>query len=115
MLVDAGTGRPADLLRDREADTFAEWLKEHPGTEVICRGPAAYAYADGGQRGAPDAVQVEIQLRLRRPTRAHSWPRTTATGPSERLADWGHSVPPHRTGLSHFQSAQHAHLARRAG
>src|SRR6266576_6661737 len=27
----------------------------------------------------------------------------------------GHSVPPHRSGQSHFHSAQHADMARRAG
>jgi hypothetical protein len=34
ILVNAETGKPADLLRDREADTLAEWLKDHPGAEV---------------------------------------------------------------------------------
>ena len=63
IVVDLERRKVVDLLPDREADTVAQWLAEHPEIEVISRDRSA-AYADAARRGAPKALQAADRWHL---------------------------------------------------
>ncbi|MET9324863.1 transposase [Streptomyces sp. NPDC003038] len=63
VLVDVETRRPVDVLPDRAANTLADWLREHPGVEIVCRDRYS-PFSEATKRSAPDAIEVADRWHL---------------------------------------------------
>ena len=65
ILCDLEKRKVVDLLPDREAETVARWLRQHPGTEIVSRDRGGI-YAEATRKAVPQAVQVADRWHLLR-------------------------------------------------
>jgi hypothetical protein len=56
ILTGAETGRRVDVLEGRTAGVVEDWLKAHPGVEIVCRDGSG-AYGEAVKSALPGAVQ----------------------------------------------------------
>ena len=55
LMINMDTRKPIDVLDDRQAATLTDWLREHPGVQVVCRDRAWRLLARGqGRRTGRD-------------------------------------------------------------
>jgi transposase len=87
VLIDAGTGRRVDVLPGRTADVAEDWLKDHPGVEVVCRDGSG-AYGEAVSRALPGAVQVSDRWHL-----WHGLGEAVRRGVAAHSACWAKGVP----------------------
>jgi transposase len=63
ILVDLDLHRVVDLLPDRAAESFSEWLKQHPEIVTVSR-DCCGIYAEGAALGAPQSQQIADRFHL---------------------------------------------------
>ncbi len=63
ILIDGETGRRVDVLEGRTADVAADWLRAHPGVEIVTRDGSG-AYGEAVRSALPAAVQVSDRWHL---------------------------------------------------
>ncbi len=63
ILVDLERQRPIALLKDRDANTLAQWLEQYPGIEALSCDRSA-TYRSGMNQGAPQAMQIADRFHL---------------------------------------------------
>lgn len=112
VLVDLEARRPVDLLLDRTAAPLEQWLRAHPGVEVIVRDRAT-EHARGASLGAPAATQVLDRWHLLRNAREVAERLLERRAPDLRgLAEAGGAAIPVRQSTA--AEARHAEGRQRA-
>ncbi|GAB3995655.1 hypothetical protein GCM10028807_36380 [Spirosoma daeguense] len=63
ILIDLDQHKPIDVLPDREGKTLEDWLRAHPGVELITRDRSSI-YANAISSACPNATQVADRWHL---------------------------------------------------
>ena len=63
ILCDLEQGKVIDLLPDRSEKSAEQWIRRHPGTEVVSRDRASL-YAEAATKAVPQAIQVADRWHL---------------------------------------------------
>jgi len=63
VLIDAETGERIDVLPGRGAGVLTDWLRSHPGVEIVCRDGSS-TYAQAVRDAAPAVLQVADRWHL---------------------------------------------------
>jgi transposase len=77
ILIDAETGRRVDVIEGRTAEVVQEWLRAHPGAEVVTRDGSG-AYGEAIRSALPEAVQVSDRWHLWHGLAEAAWKDTAA-------------------------------------
>jgi len=63
ILIDLDRHQPIDVLPDREGKSLEDWLRDHPGIELVTRDRSS-VYANAVTNACPNAVQVADRWHL---------------------------------------------------
>ncbi len=87
VLIDAETGRRAGVMKGRTADVVEDWLRGHPGVEVVTRDGSG-TYGEAVRSALPDAVQCGDRWHL-----WHLLAEAAAKEVAAHCACWAESAP----------------------
>jgi len=92
ILTGAETGRRVDVLEGRTADVVEDWLRGHPGVEVVTRDGSG-AYGEAVRSALPDAVQCGDRWHL-----WHGLAEATQREVAAHASCWAAAGPPVKEG-----------------
>ncbi|MCA9966197.1 MAG: transposase [Anaerolineales bacterium] len=63
IIIDHETGKPIDLLPERDCETVKQWLEQQPSIEVVTRDRSG-EYREAITQALPDAIQIADRWHL---------------------------------------------------